>query len=46
VLAGLPWTAAFLTGAVAAVAELPEKPGDDNVRVAIATAIVARLAGG
>jgi dolichol kinase len=45
-LTGLSWPAAILTGAVAAAAELPERPGDDNVRVAIATALVVVLAGG
>ena len=40
-IAGLPLPVALLTGAFGAMAEIPSRPFDDNVRVAIAAALGA-----
>lgn len=44
-LAQASWPVAFGLGAVAAIAEYPRRPLDDNLRVATAVAVAAVLAG-
>ncbi len=41
-----PWAAAAVLGVVAAAAEWPARPGDDNLRVTLAVGLAAWLLGG